>query len=67
MVNSEKERMSVATFQNPRLDGELGPANSLINANNPPKFKKIWVAQFYKGYVTRELVGKSYVDTMKIN
>lgn len=33
--------MSVATFQNPRLDGELGPANSLINANNPPKFKKI--------------------------
>lgn len=67
MVNSEKERMSVATFQNPRLDGELGPANSLINAHNPPKFKKIWVAQFYKGYVTRELVGKSYVDTMKIN
>ncbi|KAL3376960.1 hypothetical protein AABB24_003404 [Solanum stoloniferum] len=67
VVNSERERMSVATFQNPRLDGELGPANSLINAHNPPKFKKIGVTEFYKGYVTRELVGKSYVDTMKIN
>lgn len=59
--------MSVATFQSPRLYGELGPANSLITAHNPPKFKKIGVIEFYKGYLSRELVGKSYVDTMRIN
>ncbi|KAL3376961.1 hypothetical protein AABB24_003405 [Solanum stoloniferum] len=67
VVSSEKERISIATFHNSRLDGELGPANSLIDAHNPPKFKKIGVAEFYKGYLTRELVGKSYVDTMRIN
>uniref|UniRef100_M0ZTW7 Leucoanthocyanidin dioxygenase n=1 Tax=Solanum tuberosum TaxID=4113 RepID=M0ZTW7_SOLTU len=67
VVSSEKERISVATFHNSRLDGELGPANSLINAHNPPKFKKIEATEFYKGYLTRELVGKSYVDTMRIN
>ncbi|XP_070664628.1 protein SRG1-like [Malus domestica] len=29
-VNSEKERLSIATFYNPRVDGEIGPASSLI-------------------------------------
>ncbi|WMV15690.1 hypothetical protein MTR67_009075 [Solanum verrucosum] len=67
VVSSEKERISIATFHNSRLDGELGPANSLIDAHNPPKFKKIDATEFYKGYLTRELVGKSYVDTMRIN
>lgn len=66
VVNAEKERISIATFHSPRLDGELGPASSLVTAHNPPKFKKIGVTQYFRGYFTRELVGKSYVDTMKI-
>lgn len=66
VVSSEKERISVATFQSPRLDGILGPSSSLVTPQNPPKFKKIGVTQFYKGFFTRELDGKSYVDTMRI-
>ncbi|MCE5166007.1 hypothetical protein HAX54_013960 [Datura stramonium] len=66
VVSSEKERISVATFQSARLDGELGPANSLISAHNPPLFKKMGVTEYFRGYFTRELVGKSHVDTMRI-
>ncbi|XP_049385878.1 protein SRG1-like isoform X2 [Solanum stenotomum] len=66
VVSSEKERISVATFQSPRLDGILGPSSSLATVHNPPKFKKIGVSEYYKGFFTRELVGKSYVDTMRI-
>ncbi|KAM3251189.1 protein SRG1-like isoform X1 [Capsicum annuum] len=66
VVSSEKERISVATFQSPRLDGELGPASTVVTADNPPTFRKIGAAEFYRGFLTRELVGKSYVDTMRI-
>ncbi|KAK4710897.1 hypothetical protein R3W88_005410 [Solanum pinnatisectum] len=66
VVSSEKERISVATFQSPRLDGILGPSSSLVTVDNPPKFKNIRVTEYYKGYFTRELVGKSYVDIMRI-
>ncbi|KAK4347309.1 hypothetical protein RND71_033648 [Anisodus tanguticus] len=66
VVSSEKERISVATFHSPRLDGEFGPADSLISADNPPKFTKIGVAEYYRGFFNRELVGKSYVDVMRI-
>lgn len=66
MVNSEKERISVATFHSPRLDGILGPASSLVTPHKPPRFKKIGVTEYFKGFFTRELVGKSNVDTMKI-
>ncbi|KAM3284789.1 protein SRG1 [Capsicum chacoense] len=66
VVSSEKERISVATFHGPRLDGELGPANSLDTAHGQPTFKKIGVDEFYTRFFNRELVGKTYVDTMRI-
>ncbi|KAM3284790.1 hypothetical protein P3S67_023589 [Capsicum chacoense] len=66
VVSSEKERISVATFQSPRLAGELGPASTVVTADNPPTFRKIGAAEFYRRFLTRELVGKLYVDTMRI-
>ncbi|CAN4105727.1 unnamed protein product [Withania somnifera] len=66
VVSSEKERISVATFHNPRLDGELGPSSSLVTAHNSSRFKKIGAAEYFKGFATRELVGKSYLDTIRI-
>ncbi|TMW82056.1 hypothetical protein EJD97_006933 [Solanum chilense] len=66
VVSSKKERILVATFQSPRLDGILGPSSSLVTPQNSPKFKKIGVTEFYRGFFTRELDGKSYVDTMRI-
>lgn len=66
MVSSEKARISAATFQSPRLEGILGPSSTLVTAHKPPIFKNIGVTEYYRGYFNRELVGKSYVDTVKI-
>ncbi|XP_011085299.1 protein SRG1-like [Sesamum indicum] len=65
-VNKEKERLSIATFLSANLDGDMGPAQSLITPHTPAKFKRIRAAEYSKGYFSRELVGKSYLDTMRI-
>ncbi|GMJ14816.1 SENESCENCE-RELATED GENE 1, senescence-related gene 1 [Hibiscus trionum] len=65
-VNSNKERVSVATFYSPSLDGEMGPAPSLITPQTPPLFRRIGVADYFKGFYSRELRGKSYLDTLRL-
>lgn len=65
-VNREKERLSLATFLSAKLDGELGPAPSLITPESPALFRRVSVADFFRGYFSRELRGKSYVDVMRI-
>ncbi|OMO80304.1 Oxoglutarate/iron-dependent dioxygenase [Corchorus olitorius] len=65
-VNSVKERLSFATFYGPKLDGEMGPAPSLITPQTPPLFRKIGVADYYKGYFSRELRGKTNLDVMRV-
>ncbi|ESR46141.1 hypothetical protein CICLE_v10001620mg [Citrus x clementina] len=65
-VNSAKERLSFATFYNPKLDGELGPAPSLITPKTPTLFKKISVTDYFKRFFSSELRGKSFIDFLKI-
>ncbi|CAI9782113.1 unnamed protein product [Fraxinus pennsylvanica] len=65
-VNSKKERLSIATFFYPNVDGDLGPAPSLVTPETPAKFKKISFPDYMKGFLLRELDGKSYVDAMRI-
>ncbi|KAK1381953.1 Senescence-related protein 1 [Heracleum sosnowskyi] len=66
VVNSVKERMSIATFLSPKLDGEFGPAPSLISSETPPMFKRIGAADFLKGYFAQKLSGRCYLDTLRI-
>ncbi|KAJ0082916.1 hypothetical protein Patl1_10085 [Pistacia atlantica] len=65
-VNSTKERLSIATFYSPNTNRDMGPAPSLITPENPALFKRISVADYYKGYFSRELQGKSYLDGLRI-
>ncbi|KAJ1430556.1 Oxoglutarate/iron-dependent dioxygenase [Sesbania bispinosa] len=65
-VNSEKERLSIATFYNPAIEATLGPASSLVTPETPAVFKTISVAEFHKGYLGRELRGRSYLDSLRI-
>lgn len=65
-VNSVKERISIATFYSPSLDGEMGPAASLVTPERPAAFKRIGVADFFRGFFSRALVGKSYLDVVRI-
>ncbi|XP_048132576.1 protein SRG1-like [Rhodamnia argentea] len=64
-VNSMKERLSIATFYSPKLEGEMGPASSLITPDKPALFKRIVVADYFKGLFSRKLEGKSYLDVMR--
>ncbi|TKY49256.1 SRG1 protein [Spatholobus suberectus] len=65
-VNSDKERLSIATFYSPRQDGVVGPASSLITEQTPARFKSIGVKEYFNGLFSRKLDGKSYVDVMSI-
>ncbi|CAJ1957738.1 unnamed protein product [Sphenostylis stenocarpa] len=65
-VNSEKERLSIATFYSPNQDAEIGPWKSLINEETPSLFKRIRVDQYFKNFFSRKLEGKSHRDAMRI-
>ncbi|KAL1560398.1 Oxoglutarate-dependent flavonoid 7-O-demethylase 1 [Salvia divinorum] len=65
-VNREKERLSIATFLNPKLEAEIGPAASLVGPKTPAKFKSIAGVDYYKGLFSQELNGKSYLEIMRI-
>ncbi|XP_019178124.1 PREDICTED: protein SRG1-like [Ipomoea nil] len=66
VVNSEEERLSIATFFNPRLDTELGPAPTLITPQNPAMFRTVGVEDYLKGLFAGRLERKAYIDVMRI-
>ncbi|KAL8248948.1 hypothetical protein R6Q59_005816 [Mikania micrantha] len=47
-VNTKKERISIATFVNPNLGMEIGPALSLVTPESPAIFTRIGFADFTK-------------------
>ncbi|KAH6826194.1 senescence-related gene 1 protein [Perilla frutescens var. hirtella] len=65
-VNSSKERLSVATFYSCNLESELGPARSLVGRDNPPRFRRVPIDDYFKNFFARKLDGKSYLDFMKL-
>ncbi|KAK6273214.1 hypothetical protein POUND7_010297 [Theobroma cacao] len=65
-VNSVKERLSIAKFYSPKLDGDMGPAPSLVTPQTPAVFRRIGVADYFKGYFSRKLRGKAYVDVLRV-
>ncbi|WJX57960.1 hypothetical protein P8452_43464 [Trifolium repens] len=65
-INSEKERITIATFHSPRLNAILGPAPSLVTPKSSKVFNKISVEDLFKVYFSRKLEGKSYLDATGI-
>ncbi|KAL8248926.1 hypothetical protein R6Q59_005794 [Mikania micrantha] len=61
-VNAKKERISIATFVNPNLGMEIGPALSLVTPESPAIFTRIGFADFMKNFTSRELKSKNNVD-----
>ncbi|KAL8265894.1 hypothetical protein R6Q59_003238 [Mikania micrantha] len=62
VVNSKKERLSIATFFGPKLDGEVGPAPSLVTAETPARFTTVSVADFFKNLFSNKLYGKGNIQ-----
>ena len=65
-VNSEKERISIATFHKPQMNRVIGPTPSLVTPERPAWFKRISVRDYYKEFFSRQLKGKSLLDDMRI-
>ncbi|XP_022717387.1 protein SRG1-like [Durio zibethinus] len=65
-VNSEKERLSIATFCGPNYNGEVGPSPSLICQEKPAIFRRVRVDDYVKGLFARELHEKSHLDSLRI-
>ncbi|KAJ0081390.1 hypothetical protein Patl1_10281 [Pistacia atlantica] len=53
------------TFYSPNANRDMGPTPSLITPENPALFR-ISVADYYKGFFSHELQGKSYLDVLRI-
>jgi len=66
IVNSTKERISIAMFFAPKFQSEIEPAASLTGRENPPLYKKIKMEKYVNDFFTRKLDGKSYLEHMKI-
>ncbi|KAK7348954.1 hypothetical protein VNO80_23749 [Phaseolus coccineus] len=64
VVNSLKERFSIATFSGPEWNGNIGPAPSLVTPQTPPLFKTIGVPDFYKGYLSPQHRAKSFINNV---
>ncbi|KAI3841879.1 hypothetical protein MKW92_038076 [Papaver armeniacum] len=68
VVDSTKERLSVAAFHSTNLDAELGPVHSLISPpHKPALFRREAVETYFKNFFARKLDGKSYLDSMRID
>ncbi|MCL7024172.1 hypothetical protein MKW94_015361 [Papaver nudicaule] len=65
-INSAKERLSVATFHNPRGDRQIGPILSLITPETPALFRTIGYEDYMKIFLSRKLDGKSFLDSMRV-
>ncbi|KAJ0783602.1 putative codeine 3-O-demethylase [Helianthus annuus] len=66
-VNSNNERMSVATFYSSSMGTELGPARSLVAQHNVANFRRVPIETYFKEFFARKLDGKSYLDFMKLD
>ncbi|KOM42687.1 hypothetical protein LR48_Vigan05g029100 [Vigna angularis] len=66
IVNSARERISIATFHTPKHDGVLAPASSLITEKTPPRFQQTELKEFLANLFARKLDGKSYLDTLRL-
>ncbi|CAL5187281.1 unnamed protein product [Lathyrus oleraceus] len=65
IVNSAKERLSIATFCTIRHNGKVGPAPSFITEETPAQFKTIGFEEYVRNVFLRKLDGKSYLDAMR--
>ncbi|KAL2341080.1 hypothetical protein Fmac_009020 [Flemingia macrophylla] len=66
MVNSTKERISIAMFFGPKFQSEIGPAPSFIDQKNPPLYKTMKMEKYVEDFFSRKLDGRSYLEHMKI-
>lgn len=66
IVNSEKERMSVATFYGVGLEKMIGPLPNLVTAERPQLYKTIAMSDYVNAFFSHKLQGKSNLSSLRI-
>ncbi|WZZ25760.1 hypothetical protein YC2023_009161 [Brassica napus] len=66
VVNSEKERLSMATFHNTGTGKEIGPLRSLVERQKGACFRTVTPEEYFKGLASLELDGKAFLDVWRI-
>ncbi|KAI3868165.1 hypothetical protein MKW92_016998 [Papaver armeniacum] len=66
VVNSIKERLTIATFHDPRLEAEIGPISSLVTPETPALFKRGRFEDLLTENFSKKLDGKSFLDCMRM-
>ncbi|KAJ0959976.1 hypothetical protein J5N97_000266 [Dioscorea zingiberensis] len=65
MVNTEQERMSIATIHNPRFDAKVGPLPETLEKSEP-YYKTISHHEYIRMLFSSKLEGKNLLDRMKL-
>lgn len=63
IVNSEKERVSLAFFYNPKSDIPIEPLQQLVTPNNPPLYSPMTFDQYRLFIRTQGPRGKSHIES----
>ncbi|ESQ27262.1 hypothetical protein EUTSA_v10018772mg [Eutrema salsugineum] len=66
VVNSEKERLSVAMFHSPGKETIIGPAKSLVEKQKQRLFKSMSTQDYFDAFFAQKLNGKSHLHLMTI-
>uniref|UniRef100_A0A1J3G0L6 Protein SRG1 n=1 Tax=Noccaea caerulescens TaxID=107243 RepID=A0A1J3G0L6_NOCCA len=64
VVNSEKERLSIAMLHSPGKETVIGPAKSLVDRQKQRLFKSMSTQEYFDAFFAQKLNGKSHLDLM---
>ncbi|XP_042429877.1 2-oxoglutarate-dependent dioxygenase 11-like [Zingiber officinale] len=64
VVNTEMERLSIATFHSPKSDAVIGPLQEMIGGSGA-KYRSVDHESFMKLFFSSKLDGKSFLDSMR--
>lgn len=65
-VNSEKARLSIAAFINPKLTDTIGPPSQIVGEQGP-LYKDTVFANYAKLISTMGVLDKAMIDTVKVS
>jgi isopenicillin N synthase-like dioxygenase len=66
VINSEKERLSIAAFHSPNLHALIGPLSELIK-NEYEIYKTVDHENYMRLFFSSKLEGKSFLDQMRLH
>ncbi|TVU31236.1 hypothetical protein EJB05_22916 [Eragrostis curvula] len=65
VVNTEKERLSIAAFHGPNMHAKIGPLKEIV-AHEVEAYKTVDHENFRRLFLSGKLVGKSFLEQMKL-